>query len=217
MRSHADGRLGGTLSRAKEGQEDALEELLARLHPILLRYASSQLRPAPDVDALAQDLVQEALIRIARSLGQCQATTDGPILTWALTIIKNICIDHFRSRRAKAVPVRITPVLEQVLGELALHAWTEGKANRGRQVVHRILREAVRALPRPARRLLRLRVLQELSWSEIGRELGISRVAAKSRFRRIRNALRAEALRRMERLEEGDRATALRFLERQYR
>lgn len=217
MRSHADGRLGRTLSRAQDGHEDALEDLLGHLHPILLRYAYGQLRPDPDVEALAQDLTQEALIRIVRSLGQCHASGDGQILTWALAIVRNLCVDHFRARRARATPLRLTPALEELLGDLAMHAWTEQGAGRGRRILRRVVREAVRALPRASRRLLRLRVVQDLSWSEIGRELGISRVAAKSRFRRIHKALRSEALGRMDGLNAGDRAIALRYLERQYR
>lgn len=214
MRRYSDGWLSRHLSSARAGSNDALEDLLERLHPILLRYARSHLSRDPAAADLALDLVQEALIRIATGLERCRADGDDQIVAWALTIVRNLCVDHYRT---KTLPtVRFSRLMDDLLE--AMQAPERGGRNpprsRGERILRRVVRQAVHELPRPTRRLLLLRVGRGWTWSEVARDIGLSSDAAKKRFRRARAVLRKDILERIDGLGEQDRTAALRRLRR---
>lgn len=216
-RPFEEGCLSRTLSRARKGDEAALETLLHLLRPVLLRYARSQLFLDPEAEETARDLAQEALVRIVLGLGHCRAEADTQVIAWALAIIRNLCADHFRTVRPP------TFRLSQLLDDdprvpedlLAVRVErTSPRVGRGRRVLRRVLDEVLRTLPASALRLLRLRVEEDMTWNQVARELGLTRSAAKRRFQRIQARVRAAALLRVERLADRDRAAALRYLRR---
>lgn len=216
MRAFDDGRLSRYLARARDGDDDALEALLCRLHPILLRFARAQLAEEAEAEETASDIAQKAMIRITRGLDGCRAEADPQIHAWALQVVKNLCTDHFRAARARALrSLPLSSWTNEVEGSL-LDTELAGRTrtDRGGRVLNRALQEALRALPITARRLLRLRVQQGMTWSQIARELGLTRDAAKRRFERIQSRLRKETLRKIENLSEPDREAALRYLKR---
>lgn len=217
MRAISDGYLSRSLFRAREGDSEALESLLRLLRPVLIRYARAQLFLDPEAEETARDLTQEALVRIVLGLEHCRAEADTQIIAWALAIIRNLCVDHFRTAHTPAF--RLSQLLDEdaCVRDDFLPAWTEGtspRPGRGRRVLHRVLDEVVETLPAPALRLLRLRVEESMTWNQIARELGLTRSAAKRRFQRIQARVRDDALRRIRNLRARDRAAALRYLRR---
>ncbi len=215
MGVYRDGQLADDLRRARHGEEDALEDLLGLLRPVLLRYARSQVESYVDQDELARDLVQDCLIHIVRGLHGCQASRDSQIRAWALTILRNLCIDHFRHGRSRISTVRIEVDLDGRVSQFVARssAFLEASPmSRGRRITHRILRQAVRALPTSAQQLLHMRIEGGATWSEIAVDLHISRSAAKRRFQRLQGALRRNILRKLGQLREPDRDAVLRCL-----
>ncbi len=217
MRATSDGYLSRSLFRAREGDKEALESLLRLLRPVLFRYARAQLFLDPEAEETARDLTQEAMVRIVLGLGQCRALADTQVIAWALAIIRNLCVDHFRTVHAPTF--RFSQMLEEnsCVREDFLLASSERAPTppgRGRRVLHRVLDEVVETLPAPALRLLQLRVEESMTWSQIARELGLTRSAAKRRFQRMQTSVRNDALRRIKNMCARDRAAALLYLRR---
>jgi len=78
---------------AQNGDASALDQLLRDLRPRLLRFAGTLV---PNQDA-AQDIVQDTLVRIVKSLGQLN---EPPAFrTWAFTILRRNAIEYFRRER----------------------------------------------------------------------------------------------------------------------
>lgn len=216
MRAFDDARLSRYLARARAGDDDALEMLLCLLRPVLLRFARAQLAEEAEAEETACDIAQKAMIRITRGLDGCRAEAGPQIRAWALQIVKNLCTDHFRANRARAV--RVLPLsfwIDEVeVSLLGAEPAERPRGDYGGRVLNRALREALRALPATAQRLLCLRVQEGMTWSQVALELGLTRDAAKRRFERVQIRLRKETFRKIENLGGRDREAALRFLRR---
>ena len=216
-RPFEEGCLSRNLSRARTGDEEALEALLHLLRPVLLRYARAQLFLDPEAEETARDLAQEALVRIVLGLRHCRAEADNQVIAWALAIIRNLCVDYFRT--AHVPTFRLSQLLDDdsFVREdfLTSGAGRESpRAGPGRRVLRRVLDEVLGTLPASALRLLKLRVEEDMTWNQIACELGLTRSAAKRRFQRMQARVRADAFLRIEGLTNRDRAAALRYLRR---
>jgi RNA polymerase sigma-70 factor (ECF subfamily) len=80
------------LSRGRSGDRRALETLLERHEPDLLRLCRSMLARKDDAD----DAVQEAFLRALRSLHGFRG--DSSVRTWLYRIAINVCLEWRRSR-----------------------------------------------------------------------------------------------------------------------
>lgn len=216
MLTNGEGQLCEALYRARAGDQASLERLLRQLHTPLHRFAYRHVRSEPEAGELARDLTQDALLRIARRVDQCHAGTDAKLLAWALATMRNLCMDHYRATRCRIPHVRLSVELEEVIEELpsalGRHSQTTPSASRGARILQRVIRQTVRALPRPARHLLRLRLWKEKTWPEVGSELGLAPSAAKRRYQRMQTLLRRQILDSIEVLPERERRAALSFL-----
>lgn len=76
-----------------------MERLRFELHVELVRHMRRWLRQWRDGDEHAQEIVQEALVRVARGLHSFQGTTGGQLVTWARTIATNLAADRARQTR----------------------------------------------------------------------------------------------------------------------
>ena len=100
---------------AAMGDEQALEDLLAALYTPVLRFLMSRLRGHPDQQNLADDLVQETLLRVCGSVAQCQARTDAQVLCWVLKITGNATVDYMRSPSSRSPRRSSPPILIRTL------------------------------------------------------------------------------------------------------
>jgi RNA polymerase sigma-70 factor (ECF subfamily) len=195
-----------TLGRlAQAGCAQALDRLLRRVEGPLYRYLVSRLRAAPDAGDLASDLCQEALIRASASIGRCTFASDARLLAWALTIARNVLLDHLRRARGRA-EVRHDAVREPAAGPPPAD---EGAPPR---LLETLAAEALAEVPEATAELLRLRLVAGRSWREVGDALGIAETAAKRRFQRAQAALRRRILARVEALPADARGAARRRL-----
>jgi RNA polymerase sigma-70 factor (ECF subfamily) len=83
------------LERAQAGEETAFADLVRLYERRLHAYARAMVRHEQD----AEDLTQEAMLRIHRALPlfQRQASFE----TWAFRIVHHLCLDHLRQRRRR--------------------------------------------------------------------------------------------------------------------
>ena len=171
---------------ARSGDPRALARLLELLSGPIYRFGRSFCGDRHD----AEDVTQVALMALARALKDFRG--DASLTTWAYTVARNECT---RQRRPRAGAPRHLESLDA--GGPATGAAIE-VADPGqdphraleRAELGRALDRAIAALPPGQREVLLLRDVEGLAAGDVGRALGLSERAVKSRLHRARVALR---------------------------
>jgi RNA polymerase sigma factor (sigma-70 family) len=146
-------------------------ERLVELIPRLRRYA----RALVGDRASADDLVQDTLERAWAKLHLYRRGTD--LRAWLFTVMHNVHVNKVRA-------TRVTDTLEDELPELAQ------RASQGDTLLVRDLDRAIARLPAEQRAVLLLVTLEEMSYEEVARALGIPIGTVMSRLSRAREKLR---------------------------
>ena len=150
-------------------------EHLVELIPRLQRYA----RALVGDRASADDLVQDTLERAWAKLHLYRRGTD--LRAWLFTVMHNVHVNRVRAARA-------TDTLEDDMPELAQ------RAAQGDALLVRDLDRAIARLPAEQRAVLLLVTLEEMSYEEVARTLGIPIGTVMSRLSRAREKLRSMML-----------------------
>jgi len=90
-----EGDLPQLMARYQNGDPDAVDELIRRLSPGLLRYLAPSWLPSSDVE----DLFQECWMRIHRSRHTYRPSE--PVLPWVFAIARHTRLDGYRRRRRR--------------------------------------------------------------------------------------------------------------------
>jgi RNA polymerase sigma factor (sigma-70 family) len=174
------------VAAVRRGEDRAFEQLYSRYRMRIWSYVGGILH---DADR-AEDVSQEVFISVLRRLRD----TERPITfkPWIYQIARNACIDELRrARRTHEVP--FDPEGEAEGGPDELFSITPGPdlAVESKQQLED-LRGAFRGLSELHHRILVLRELEGLSYSEIGTRLGMSRPVVESTLFRARRRLAEE-------------------------
>lgn len=154
------------------GAAHGFDAQLEKLRPELLRFAVWLARDRE----IAQDVVQEALLRAWRSRDALSSA--GALRSWMYTIVRR---EHARLFERKRLP--LLDVDELVAAEdPALAAGEEQELDE--------LRRAILRLPDEYREPLVMQVVGGFSTEEIARELGLTQPAVLTRLFRARDKLR---------------------------
>jgi RNA polymerase sigma factor (sigma-70 family) len=135
--------------------------------------------------ALAEDLAQEAFVRVWRHAANYDSRR-GSVATWILTITRNLCIDALRLRRADPVD----PAALSALPLADQHMSPDDAASLGDEVAR--LRMAIGRLPTDQQRALVLAVIGGRTAKEISEAEQIPLGTAKTRIRSAMHRLRAD-------------------------
>lgn len=171
----------GTAAEASEvraiaaGDSAALQRLIDREGPRLLRFARGLLGSAEE----AEDVVQDTLIRLWTNAAGW--TPDARIGTWLHRVCYNASIDRLRRRRAF--------VDEGVLQGVPDPGMT-ADAGLIRSETVRSVRAAMALLPERSRTAILLFHFQDLSQREAAAVMGLSEAAMESLLARARRQLR---------------------------
>ena len=150
-------------------------ERLVELIPRLRRYA----RALVGDRATADDLVQDTLERAWAKLHLYRRGTD--LRAWLFTVMHNVHVNRVRA-------TRVTDTLEDEMPELAQ------RAPQGDALLVRDLDRGITRLPAEQRAVLLLVTLEEMSYEQVARTLGIPIGTVMSRLSRAREKLRAMML-----------------------
>jgi RNA polymerase sigma-70 factor, ECF subfamily len=124
----------------------------------------------------AEDLVQEAFIKVWRSAGSYRAER-GSVRTWILSIVHNRGIDHLRSRAARG----------RMWGKVEASAPTsepsEAFAETWRNTRQGQVREALKTLPQEQLKILELAYFSGYTHVEIAERLDLPLGTVKGRMR----------------------------------
>ncbi|HEV3011595.1 MAG TPA: sigma-70 family RNA polymerase sigma factor [Burkholderiales bacterium] len=143
--------------------------------PRLRRYA----RALVGDRATADDLVQDTLERAWAKLHLYRRGTD--LRAWLFTVMHNVHVNRVRA-------ARVTDTLEDEMPELAQ------RAPQGDALLVRDLDRGITRLPAEQRAVLLLVTLEEMSYEQVARTLGIPIGTVMSRLSRAREKLRAMML-----------------------
>ncbi|MEX2169176.1 MAG: sigma-70 family RNA polymerase sigma factor [Pirellulales bacterium] len=164
--------------RCQLGELAAFDELVDRWHAPLWRYV----RRMADRDELAEEILQEAWLRILR--GIVKLREPASLVPWLFGIARRVLMDHLR----------------QKYKQLASNEGLDDQAAQTAEIdsrndIEHLLYE-VDKLPLPQRELLTLYLyyLEELTVDEVARVLDIPAGTVKSRLHHVRNLLKRNLL-----------------------
>ncbi len=169
------------LRRAREGDADAFERLMADLEPLVWRVCWHYTGQRED----ASDCGQEAMVRIWRGLSGYRY--DCAFETWVYRIAANCCLDFLRRKRRDR-SVSIEPLREEGFDPPDQGPGTEERVLTEDR--HRRVRQAIAELPDDQRDALVLTQLEGKSYEEAARLLGTREGTVKSRINRARARLK---------------------------
>lgn len=158
------------------GRTNCLHEQLQQIRPRLYRLAYSWSHNA----ALAEDLVQETLIKALKN--NAQLREPALLNSWLFSILANCMRDHYRQYREM-------DDIEELEDYRYAHENTPEQAHSQAQIVAQV-RDAVASLPLGQRQVLTLVDLEELSYIEVASILDIPIGTVMSRLCRARQAIK---------------------------
>ena len=172
------------LSKAREGDRDALARLLGQHQQRLLRFGMKMCGREED----AQDVLQETFIAAARTIRDFRGASS--VSTWLYTIARSFCLKRHRGERSTAG--RAEP-LDAGSGAHDVVDSRDGpeEAAASKQL-RAALQRAISALDPMYREVLVLRDVEGLSAAEVAEIVNVSVDAVKSRLHRARIAVRQQ-------------------------
>ena len=188
------------IERAQRGDAQAFRELVERHQQRAFRIA----RHMTPNDEDARDLVQEAFLRVFRSLERFDFQYS--FSTWLHRIVTNLAIDHLRKRRTQAAgrATESDGVASDV--EQFDPADSRGASPAARlevQETARAVRECIAALAPHFQSVLLLREIEGLPCNEIAKIVGATHVTVRWRLHRGRKLFQEEWERRERALASG--------------
>jgi RNA polymerase sigma factor (sigma-70 family) len=174
------------VAAVRRGDDRAFEELYSRYRRRVGAYVYGMVADHGRAEDITQDVFISALRRMRDS--------ERPIAfrPWIYEIAKNACIDDFRrARRAREVPIGGDDELEHENPRLVAKAVTPEAAVESRQQLTD-LRGAFRGLSESHHKIIVLRELEGLSYTQIGEQMGMSRPVVESTLFRARRRLGEE-------------------------
>ena len=182
--SDSDERL---VASALQGEQSAFEALMRRHNRLLFRVA----RGVVSDDAEAQDVVQEAWLRVFTRLDEFQGS--AALGTWMARIAINVALDVLR-RRSRSVVLASQDLDHEPSPEQMMSFSTPPAASpesvAARTELRAFLQSAIEGLPPIYRSVFMLRAVQEMSVDETAYCLQVSEAVVKTRYLRARSMLR---------------------------
>ena len=165
------------LAAAHAGDRRAASDLTSRLAPRLFGGAFAMLGNRAE----AEDVVQEAMLRLWRIAPDWSVERGAKPSSWAYGVMRNLCLDRMRRARGVALDSAPEPLDPSPSAEARLQTQTRQDA----------LHAALRLLPERQRQAVVLRHIEGLSNPEIAEILSISVEAVESLTSRARAGLKA--------------------------
>jgi RNA polymerase sigma-70 factor (ECF subfamily) len=181
--------VAGLVERACEGDVAAFERLIGQYQAKVYTFAFA-FTGAPD---LAEDLAQEALVKVYRSLASFRF--QSAFSTWLYSIVKNTYLDAVKSRAGRERALE-EPLTERDVSALREVATAEERLLQKES--RRALFGALRQVPLAYRTVVAMADVQGLGYEEIATALGVPLGTVKSRLKRGRDALRLALFRQRE-------------------
>ena len=187
MRTSADQIDLDCLRKAQQGYEESRSLLAQQARGKVYAFIN---RMTLDHD-LSEDLTQETLMELIRSLPRLQLRSEESFWSWVYRTALGKVQHHFRRQGAKRVEHR-TRVNSEILETMSAKKRAGPAATLWRKETVELILAAMGALKLEYRTVLTLRCLEDQSYAEIAALVGGSQMRAKMSFYRARTALRKQ-------------------------
>lgn len=178
----------GVLTRAREGDVEAFRALLEILEKPI--YQTVYRLVGGRFPGEVEDITQDVVLKIFRSLGRFDPDRGVKFSTWIYTFVKNHCFDVLKKRRLNVVHLDASSQDEDGPRiELDGHEAPPPEVALSNELSQEIER-AVQKLPHDQRLVFVLREYQGLDYREISEVVGCSEGTVKSRLYRAKESLR---------------------------
>ncbi len=164
-----------TIQAFLQGSEDAFAALYKRFLGPITKYVGGKIRDTE----LRDDLVQEIFLKVVRARGTYNPAHQ--FSTWLWTIARNVVIDHLRKETPE--PLDGDAVEEVACSRPCIETLLSFRENRRR------LWKLLKKLTFLQRKVLFMRIIRQLSYEEIAKQLGMSLDAVKCLVYRSRQIL----------------------------
>jgi len=189
------------LDRVRDGDEAALNGLLARHRDAIRRMIDRRMDRVVQHRVDASDIVQDVLLEANRRLGDYLANPTMPFRLWLRHMARDRLIDAHRRHRVAAsrsvdreVSLAAPPAADErsrddVVGQIADRELTPAAAATWHELERRFA-AAVERLDEADREIVLLRHFEHLSTADAAAALGLSKPAAGMRYLRAMRRLR---------------------------
>ena len=165
------------LNNYLSGDSAAISQLIDRHSRRVRDYIRMMVKDAD----VADDVLQETLIKVVRVIDEGRYVDNGKFLSWVLRIAHNQVIDYFRSQKS-AKTVNESDAGYNMLGTLRFAERTV-EDNIISEQIEADVRRLVEHLPDEQREVVKLRYFSGLSFQEIADQTGVSINTALGRMR----------------------------------
>ena len=165
------------IARARRGDADAFEQLVAAYRNQVFRLALRMCDNEADADEVAQEAFLSAWKGLPNFRGESRFST------WLYQLTTHAAIDLLRREKRQAAA-------EDIDGITAADDGPTSQQQAERAEIRREVRAALMQLPEEYRQVLLLRFMQELSYEEIGQALKLPAGTVKSRLNRAKAQLK---------------------------
>ncbi len=176
------------VAQSLEKSERAFELLTQRYSQVLFNFVY---RFFGDYDQSC-DILQQVFLQLYLSLPKLD--TKRPLKNWLFQVARNRCLDELRRKH----PVHLSDLIgeDEEEEEKAISLYLRDPRLLPEEIAeqHELqgqLLDAIQQLPLNFRKVVYLRYTAQLSFSEIGKQLGIPETTAKTHFHRARHLLQA--------------------------
>jgi len=156
-----------------------MDDMLHQVEPLipaLRRYARALMRDRAGADDLVQDCLERAVSRWYQR-------RDGDVRAWLFTILHNLAVNQFRKSASRGRHVPIDQANEDSFGEAAVQE---------QKLIYQDVLSKLARLPDDQRAVLLLVAVEDLSYAEAAKVLGIPVGTVMSRLSRARERLQQE-------------------------
>ena len=164
--------------RCAKGENAARKELYETYGPRVLSLCRRYARDASE----AEDLLQDAYVKIFRIIGRFRWTRPGSLYSWMARVALNLAFDSAKRRRRLAQELMAADSLVEEIPE-------EPDYEQAQAVPLETLLSMIEALPEGYRTIFRLYCIDELSHQEIAALLGIKEKSSSAGLARARAIL----------------------------
>jgi RNA polymerase sigma-70 factor (ECF subfamily) len=183
---HSPSGIARSIRLAREGQQDALSELLETHRNYLRLLAVSCLHREMRGKADASDVVQETLLKVHENFRQFRGTTELEWMAWLRRILVHQLADIQKGFQRQRRQVSREQSLESLVDRSSamLHNMVPARGPSPSQEAQRretaaLVADALAELEPGARDVVILRNLHELDWNAVGEKTGRSPDAAR--------------------------------------
>ncbi|MCU1259805.1 MAG: polymerase, sigma-24 subunit, subfamily [Bryobacterales bacterium] len=170
----------GLIRKILDGRRDLFADLITPHLTPLLRIIQATIGTHPDVEDIVQQTALKALTRLE------QFRFQASFRTWLIAIGLNEARQWRRKCSSSRLLVLDLPTMAQLPAADASHSPLV-ECQKNQDIVH--LRAALASLPEKYRIVILLRDLEDLSFSEVARRMGLTIPAVKTRHLRARKKM----------------------------